>query len=133
VVGEESRPPYDRPPLSKQVLAGDWAPEQTQLRDGASLDELGAEWRLGTRAVGLDPAARAVDLDTGERLAYDGLVIATGAAPRRLPGTDDLTGVYVLRTLDDCLAIGAELEREPKVVVVGAGFIGAEVAATCRG
>jgi NADPH-dependent 2,4-dienoyl-CoA reductase/sulfur reductase-like enzyme len=125
--------PYDRPPLSKQVLAGEWDPERTLLRELAAFDELRADWRLGTRAVALDADARTVVLDDGERLPYDGLVIATGAAPRRLPGTDDLGGVYVLRTLDDCLALRSELDREPKVVVVGAGFIGAEVAATCRG
>ncbi len=73
-------------------------------------------------------------LGGGERLPFDGLVIATGASPKRLPGTDHLDGVHTLRTLDDCLEIRAALDASPRrVAVVGAGFIGAEVAATCRG
>ena len=97
-------------------------------------DDLDLDWRLGQRATGLDLAERSVLLGGGERLRFDGLVIATGASPKRLPGTDHLDGVHTLRTLDDCLEIRAELERSPRrVAVVGAGFIGAEVAATCRG
>ena len=80
----------------------------------------------------LDLSARTVALDTGEALAYDALVIATGASPRRLPNTPDLAGIHVLRTLDDADALRRDLEAAPTVVVVGAGFIGAEVAATCR-
>ena len=84
--------------------------------------------------TGLDLGTREVRLGGGERLPFDGLVIATGASARRLPGTDHLAGVHTLRTLDDCLAIRAALEATPRrVAVVGAGFIGAEVAATCRG
>jgi NADPH-dependent 2,4-dienoyl-CoA reductase/sulfur reductase-like enzyme len=131
LVGEERHPPYDRPPLSKDVLAGRWEPERTHLLRAGDAD-LAAEWRLGTRATGLDVAARRLHLAGGESLAFDGLVIATGAAPRRLRGAPDLAGVFVLRTLDDCLALRAALERGPRVAVVGAGFIGAEVAATCR-
>src|SRR5690606_40271829 len=86
------------------------------------------------RAVGLDVGGRRVALEGGDELRYDGLVIATGAAPRRLPGTDGLAGVHTLRTLDDALAIRADLDAGPRrVVVIGAGFVGAEVAATCRG
>src|SRR6185312_2191077 len=80
----------------------------------------------------LDARVRTVTTDDGEPLAYDGAVIATGAAPRRLPNTPDLPGIHVLRTLDDAAALRADLEHAPSVVVVGAGFIGAEVAATCR-
>jgi len=135
LVGDEPHPPYERPPLSKQVLAGTQPPEVTAIRPAVgSLDDLALDWRIGACATGLDLASCAVLLGGGERLPYDGLVIATGASPRRLPGTDHLDGVHTLRTLDDCVAIRAVLERAPRrVAVVGAGFIGAEVAATCRG
>jgi NADPH-dependent 2,4-dienoyl-CoA reductase/sulfur reductase-like enzyme len=131
VIGAETHLPYDRPPLSKEVLAGEWEPEQTSLRR-LGFDDLGVDWRLGRRAVALDPGRRVVTLDDGEQVSYQGCVIATGAAPRELPGTTELAGIHTLRTIDDCLAIRNELERQPRVVVVGAGFIGAEVAATCR-
>jgi 3-phenylpropionate/trans-cinnamate dioxygenase ferredoxin reductase subunit len=132
LVGAEPELPYDRPPLSKQFLAGEAEPDQLGLRK-LGYDDLAVELRLGTRAERLDLARRALDLDTGERLAFDGLVIATGSAPRVLPNTPDLPGIFVLRTLADALAIRSALARRPKVVVVGAGFIGSEVAATCRG
>lgn len=132
VVGEEPHLPYDRPPLSKEVLAGEWPPERTALTTKERLESLGIEWRAGTRAIALEPAARQVVLASGERLAYEGCVIATGAAPRALPGVEPLEGVHLLRTLDDALAIRAALEHGPRVVVVGGGFVGAEVAATCR-
>lgn len=97
-------------------------------------DQLDLTWELGVPASGLDLQARKVRLADGRELPHDGLVIATGAAPRRLPGTEGVDGVHVVRTLDDCLRLRADLDREPaRVVVVGAGFIGAEVAATCRG
>jgi NADPH-dependent 2,4-dienoyl-CoA reductase/sulfur reductase-like enzyme len=126
--------PYDRPPLSKQVLAGKWAPEQTTLDTiGTDLADLDIDWRLATRAAGLDLAERAVELSDEERVPFDGLVIATGASVRTLPGQPDLVGMHMLRTLDDCAALKADLDRSPqRVVVVGAGFIGAEVAATAR-
>ena len=135
LVGDEPHRPYDRPPLSKQVLAGTKPPESTELSVVTGTPEdLDLDWRLGQSATGLDLAGRTVLLGGGERLAFDGLVIATGASPKRLPGTDHLDGVHTLRSLDDCLEIRAELERSPRrVAVVGAGFIGAEVAATCRG
>lgn len=136
VVGDEAHRPYDRPPLSKQVLAGAWTTERIELTVAADggLDALGLDWRLDTAATGLDLAAREVVLRDGQRLAYDGLVLATGARPRELPGTGTLAGVHTLRTLDDSLAVRAALDAgAERVVVVGAGFIGAEVAATCRG
>jgi len=130
IVSAEDRLPYDRPPLSKQVLAGSWEAEQTVLHGGAELE---ATWLLGRRATALTigPPHR-VALDDGEALFADGVVVATGASPRMLPGTEPMEGVFVLRTLEDCLRLRAELERGPRVVVVGAGFIGSEVAATCR-
>ncbi|MFL6206333.1 MAG: NAD(P)/FAD-dependent oxidoreductase [Acidimicrobiales bacterium] len=135
VVGDEPHRPYDRPPLSKQVLAGTKPPESTELSvSSGTVDDLELDWRLGQAATALDLGERAVLLGGGERLPFDGLVIATGASPRRLPGTDHLEGVETLRTLDDCLRIRDALDAAPRrVAVVGAGFIGAEVAATCRG
>ena len=132
VVGDEAHTPYDRPPLSKQVLAGEWEPDRIVLP--AAVDEmLSVEWRLGRRASALDLGRRTLTLDDGEELDYDGLVIATGARARTLPGTESMAGVFALRTLDDCLALRDDLDDLPeRVVVVGAGFIGAEVAATCR-
>jgi 3-phenylpropionate/trans-cinnamate dioxygenase ferredoxin reductase component len=131
MVGAESHLPYDRPPLSKEVLAGEEHADATALRK-QPYDELDVDWRLGRRATALDAGDHTVTLDDGETIQFDGCVIATGAQPRVLPDTPPLAGIHVLRTLDDCLAIRADLEREPSVVVVGAGFIGAEVAATCR-
>jgi NADPH-dependent 2,4-dienoyl-CoA reductase/sulfur reductase-like enzyme len=134
LVGDEPHRPYDRPPLSKQVLAGDWAPEQAELAAADDDEEGGFEWRLGTAAIGLDVVTRRARLADGSELAYDGLVIATGSSPRRLPAAEGLDGVHLLRTVDDCMAIRAALDAgAAHVVVVGAGFIGAEVAATCRG
>jgi NADPH-dependent 2,4-dienoyl-CoA reductase/sulfur reductase-like enzyme len=135
VVGAEPHAPYDRPPLSKQVLRGDWPVERTALAVTAEggLDALDLDWRLGERATALDLAGRTVTLAGGRTVPWDGLVVATGAAPRELPGTAELAGVHTLRTVDDCLAIRAELDGgATRVVVVGAGFIGAEVAASCR-
>ena len=132
LVGAESHLPYDRPPLSKEVMAGEWEPEQITLRK-QPYDDLDLDLRLSRRATRLDVTERVVELDDGETLRFDGLVVATGARPRVLPGTPALDGIFVLRTLDDCLAIRARLDRRPRVVVIGAGFIGSEVAATCRG
>lgn len=134
VVGDESDAPYDRPPLSKQVLAGEWEPERISLYDDDALADLQLTWRIGARAVGFEAASRTVTLDDGERLVADGVVVATGARTRTLRGTEGLAGVYTLRTLADSLAIRSEFDAAPgRVVVVGAGFIGAEVAATARG
>ncbi len=131
LIGDEPIRTYERPPLSKGVLAGDdpGATAWSAARD----DDLQLDWLVGERAVGLDVAGRTVALATGESVPYDGLVIATGAAPRRLPGHRDRAGLHVLRSLDDCLGLRADLDAGPeRVVVVGAGFIGGEVAATCR-
>ena len=134
LIGAESHLPYDRPPLSKQVLAGEWEPDRAALTDAEELDAAGIEVRLGLRATALDLTSRELTVHTGETVAFDGLVIATGARCRTMPGTEGLSGVHVLRSLDDCLALRADLEATPqRVVVVGAGFIGAEVAATARG
>ena len=136
LVGEERHLPYDRPPLSKQILAGTWPPEKAVLADSRRASEHRVEEVLGRRAVHLDAAARKLELDDGTVLQGDGLVIATGASPRPLPGTDDLMqrdGLFTLRTLDDSLALRAAVTAvdQARVVVIGAGFIGAEVASTC--
>jgi 3-phenylpropionate/trans-cinnamate dioxygenase ferredoxin reductase component len=133
LIGDEERPPYDRPPLSKQILAGTRQPEQTVLVQADDLAALDLDLRLGQRATELDLDGREVGLTGGDRVSFDAVVVATGATPRELPGTPDLAGIHALRTLDDALAIRAHLEASPKVVVIGAGFIGAEVAATARG
>ncbi|MCU1351827.1 MAG: fprC [Acidimicrobiales bacterium] len=133
LIGDEPHRPYDRPPLSKQVLAGGWDPERTRLVAGERDHDLALDWRLGTRAVGLDRHAQQVVLADGTHVAYDGLVIATGATPRTIAFPDGMAGIHTLRTLDDCLAVRDALDAGAQhVVVVGAGFIGAEVAATCR-
>jgi len=131
MVGAEAHRPYDRPPLSKQLLLGEWEADQTALRREPD-DDLDLDWQLGRPAAALDVASRTLTLADGERIGFDGAVLATGSVPRTLPGTPPWAGIHVLRTLDDCLALRSELETDPAVVVVGAGFIGAEVAATCR-
>ncbi len=133
LIGDEPHTPYDRPPLSKQLLAGAWDIERIALTPADKLADLDLDLRLGARATGLDVAARTVEVD-GVPEPYDGLMIATGARCRTLPGTEGLAGVHTLRTLDDALAIRGALAAGPRrVVVVGAGFIGAEVASTAVG
>lgn len=133
VLGAEPHPPYDRPPLSKQVLAGTWESERAHLRAETELDKLGATFLLGDPAVRLDPEAREVSAASGRTLRAQAVVLATGLTPSRLPGQDGLAGVHVLRTLDDALALRARLLEGPRLVVVGEGVLGAEVAATARG
>jgi NADPH-dependent 2,4-dienoyl-CoA reductase/sulfur reductase-like enzyme len=130
LVGAESHQPYDRPPLSKALLKGDWEPERIQLRKPDELNNLGLDLRLGVAAVALDASNRSVTLASGETLAADGVIVATGSVPRPLPNQPELDGVTMLRTLDDSLALRRRLEARPRVVVIGAGFIGLEVAAT---
>jgi 3-phenylpropionate/trans-cinnamate dioxygenase ferredoxin reductase subunit len=136
LVGAEGHMPYDRPPLSKEILTGKWESDKVTLRRGG-LDDLNIDFRRATRAAAVDADARVVTLDGGEKLSYDGLVIATGACVKRLAMADGLEGVHYLRTLDDALALRAHLESAalrgaPRVCVIGAGFIGCEVAASCR-
>lgn len=130
LVGAERRAPYDRPPLSKQILSGAWAPSRIDLRSEASYEELDLRLRLGASGVDLDVPNRTVTLDDGRRLEYDALLIATGARPREVPATAGFPGVHVLRTLDDALAFRAAALAADHVLVVGAGFLGTEVAAT---
>lgn len=128
VLGAEPHPPYDRPPLSKQILAGQWEAGRLPLRRPEVLAALDLDLRLGTPATGLDLAGRSVAAGGG-RIPYDTLVIATGVSPRRLPGE----GAHVLRTLDDALRLRARVKPGSTLIVVGAGFLGAEATAVARG
>ena len=132
LVGDEPHPPYDRPPLSKQVLQGSWEPEQTFFRRDKGYEALGLDLRLGVRATSVDLRARRVALAAGAQLAYDRLIIATGARVRTLPGIAPRPGLFVLRSLDDAIALRQALAQATRVAIVGAGFIGLEVAASCR-
>jgi NADPH-dependent 2,4-dienoyl-CoA reductase/sulfur reductase-like enzyme len=131
VVTGEQDPPHDKPPLSKQLLAGEWRAEDISLLGKTGVDSHGVDWRRANPATGLDTVRRQVLLADGERLRYGKLIIATGARARELPGVRG-PGVHVLRGLSDALALRADLLRGEALVVVGAGFIGAEVAATAR-
>ena len=138
LVGAEKDLPYDRPPLSKEILLGTKDPDFAALIDRAELDGLDLDLELGVAAQDLDPAGRRVELADGRTLSYDRVVLATGARPRALPVDRhgmDLDGVHVLRTMEDGLALRAAFEAGGNVVVVGAGFIGCEVAsaAAARG
>ena len=129
MVGEEPHLPYTRPPLSKELLAGEHTVDRVQLPS----ETLEAEWRLGTAAARLDRGRRRVVLGDGDEVSYDRLIVATGSRARPWPGAgDDLAGVHVLRGLDDGLALRAAFERRPRVAILGAGFIGCEVAQTAR-
>ncbi|MFH8804641.1 NAD(P)/FAD-dependent oxidoreductase [Streptomyces sp. NPDC017936] len=132
IVGDEPHPPYDRPPLSKRVLTAPDRPPGTELPVPHGLE---ARWRLGQAAVHLDPATRTVTLADGTRLPYDGLVIATGSAARGWPAAEPSppAGVLTLRGRDDALALRAALVAGGRLVVVGAGFLGGEIAAAARG
>ena len=133
LIGDEPHAPYDRPPLSKRFLAGDLDDDRLPLTTAEKLADLDLEMRLGCRATGLDVATRTLEVD-GVAEPYDGLLIATGARCRNLPGTAGLAGVHTLRTRDDAEAIRDALANGARrVVVVGAGFIGAEVASTAIG
>jgi NADPH-dependent 2,4-dienoyl-CoA reductase/sulfur reductase-like enzyme len=132
ILGAEAHLPYDRPPLSKQVLSGAWLPEKIQLRTSDALSSLDATFVLGDPAVGLDVAERSVHTASGQVLTAEAVVVATGLRPRTLPGQDGLAGVHVLRTLDDVLALRSELLPGKRVVVVGDGVLGAEITATAR-
>ena len=135
VLDADGHLPYDRPPLSKQLLTGEWDPERIILP--IAKEDLDLDLRSGVRATSLSLDDRTIETlssdGTVDQISFDGLVIASGASARRLPGTDGVAGVHVVRTLDDSMSLRAELEAGPsRVVVIGAGFIGAEVASACR-
>ena len=128
VIGGEARRPYDRPPLSKEFLAGDVGEDALALE--ADDDDLNAQWLLGVHATRLDAAAGAVHVDDGTTVRSDGIVVATGARARTWPASARLAGVHVLRTVDDAIALRRELRPGARLAVIGAGFIGGEVAST---
>ncbi|WP_433560443.1 NAD(P)/FAD-dependent oxidoreductase [Nocardia sp. CA-151230] len=130
LIGAEKHLPYDRPPLSKAYLDAP-EPEVPLYRTRGELHDLGVQLRLGQPATGLDLDRRTVDCG-GDTIEYDGLVIATGATARAMPATDRLTGVHTLRTLDDARAVRAALDAGARTVIVGAGFIGSEIASGAR-
>ena len=133
VIGAERHLPYDRPPLSKDFLLGTVEQADLALAEADDYAELAADWRLGIWAERLDPASGRVVLSDGTSVHADGVVIATGGTPRTLPGTKGVVGVHTLRTIEDAIALRAALAEKPEhVVVVGAGFLGAEVAASAR-
>jgi 3-phenylpropionate/trans-cinnamate dioxygenase ferredoxin reductase subunit len=131
LVGGEAHPPYSRPPLSKQILSGAWTVDRLPLRSAEGLAELGLELLLDTEATGLDRTARLVRTTRGE-VPYDAVVLATGASPRRLVPHGSVPGVHVLRSLDDALALRADLGLATRLVVVGGGVLGSEVASVAR-
>jgi NADPH-dependent 2,4-dienoyl-CoA reductase/sulfur reductase-like enzyme len=129
MVGEERHLPYTRPPLSKELLAGEHTVDRVQL----PCDELGIEWRLGVPAASLDRGRRRVILEDADEIEYDRLILATGSRPRRWPGPGaELDGVHTLRAVDDALALRAAFDNRPRVAIIGAGFIGCEVGQTAR-
>ncbi len=133
LIGDEDHAPYDRPPLSKKYLAGEVERDRVDLSNAEKLAALDLDLRLGRRATGLDVVTRTLEVD-GAAESFDGLVIATGARCRTLPGTDGVAGVHTLRTVDDADAVRAAMDAgAQQMVVVGAGFIGAEVASTAVG
>ncbi|GHO62191.1 pyridine nucleotide-disulfide oxidoreductase [Ktedonobacter sp. SOSP1-52] len=132
MVHAEHTLPYDRPPLSKQVLAGTWAPEKVHLRSPVALEKLALDWFHGVEATHLDVAGHCVALSDGQRLEFDAAVIATGLTPRFLSSGHDLQGVFVLRTLEQTLALRQALAAGTRLVVVGGGFLGLEAAATAH-
>ncbi|MCZ1006921.1 NAD(P)/FAD-dependent oxidoreductase [Streptomyces lydicus] len=145
LIGDEPHLPYDRPPLSKQLLYGAWEPDRLLLRTEDQLAPLGLDLRLGTRATGLDVATRTLTLDGGVgvppleqgrewgRLGCAGVIIATGVTARTLPGADRIAGVHTLRTLDEALALRGRLaDGGRRLVIVGNGVLGCEAAAAAR-
>lgn len=128
LVGGETHLPYDRPPLSKEVVRGER--DDTTLKPREYFDDERIELRLGSAASRVDTSAQEVTLSDGSVLSYDELVIATGLTPRRIAGLPDLGGVHVLRSIDESLALRADLAPGKRALIVGAGFIGCELAAS---
>lgn len=130
VIGDEAQRPYDRPPLSKEFLCGNVSEADLALESDD--DELQADWRLGAAAARLDSRCGAIELVDGTRIDVDGVVLATGSRARRWPGCEGMAGVHVIRTIADAVALREDLVPGAQLVVIGAGFIGAEVASTAR-
>lgn len=133
VVGEEHHPPYDRPPLSKQLLAGHLTADDVRLASREQLAELDITTRLGTAARAADPDGHTVTLDDGNRLPYTELVLATGVAPRPFPGGVTNPRVHTIKTLEDASRLAGQLLPGRRVAVIGSGFLGTEIAWTAAG
>ena len=133
LVGSESELPYERPPLSKEYLRAESEREDMQVHDEAFYRDGNIELKLGVTATEIDPAAGVVDLDDGESINFDALLMTVGVNPRRLdlPG-GDLQGIHYLRTIADSDAIRARLEQGGHAAVIGGGWIGSEIAACAR-
>jgi NADPH-dependent 2,4-dienoyl-CoA reductase/sulfur reductase-like enzyme len=132
LIGAENRLPYDRPPLSKKALLEGLHEGEALLRPAEWYPDHGVELRLGRTAVRLDVASRVIVLDDGHEVGYDGLILATGSTARRLPDGEQGADVHLLRTAEDCTRLHEVLLPDQHLVVIGAGFIGLEVAATAR-
>jgi 3-phenylpropionate/trans-cinnamate dioxygenase ferredoxin reductase subunit len=140
VIGDERETPYNRPPLSKQVLTGEWGPSEARLLPSGDLAAINVDLRLGVRATGVDRTSRVVHVDTAGAgaggaptdLPFDALVIATGVTPRHPRGLPRLPGVHVVRTLDDALRLRGDLVGAESAVVVGSGILGSEIAAAAH-
>ena len=130
VVNAEDTAPYDRPPLSKKFLSGEWEADRIQLRKTSDIESLSAHWLNNTSATALNIAARELTLSTSSVMHYDACIIATGGIARELPQQPQARGIHQLRTLHDAQALREELQPGKKLVVIGAGFIGLEAAAT---
>lgn len=131
LLGAEQHPPYDRPPLSKTVLTGD--DERVDLKPADYFTEADIDLQMGARVVAVDPSAHVVSVERDgvtEKLEYGTLVLATGLVARQFPGTDGVSGVHVIRTIEDSLALRADVAAAKNAVVIGAGFIGCEVSAS---
>jgi 3-phenylpropionate/trans-cinnamate dioxygenase ferredoxin reductase subunit len=133
LIGAEDERPYERPPLSKDYLRGEAGREKVYVHEEGFYAERDIELHLGRTTVSIETASRELQLDGGERLRYDRLLLTTGAEPRRLqiPGAE-LDGVFYLRSVNDSDALRERIDRGGALVVVGAGWIGAEVAASAR-
>ena len=132
VIGAEDELPYDRPPLSKKIIKGEWETERVMLRSTDELKALSVTWNLGVAAASLDRNRKVLELVDGRTFPYDAVVLATGLSAKRLPFGHDLVGVHVFRTLADATAIRTHLQTASRVVIIGGGFLGLEVAAVAR-
>lgn len=130
VIGAEADAPYDRPPLSKEVLRGEQEHADVRLSGG---DDIGVDWRLGSPATALDPARKVVAVADGTEVPYDGLIVATGSGARTLPSFDPAAGnVHSVRTIADALRLRAALSPATRLLIIGCGFVGIEVASSAR-
>jgi 3-phenylpropionate/trans-cinnamate dioxygenase ferredoxin reductase subunit len=133
MIGDEPYLPYQRPPLSKKFLAGELDAERLHFKPASFYDDTNIDVVLNTRVTGIDPAERSLTTNDGQTIAYSKLVLALGSRVRKVPvAGEELAGVFYLRSIDDVHSIRSNIAADKKVVIVGAGYIGLEVAAVCR-